>query len=639
MNLSPISEISNASGQKDAFGTPFNRPGLICPQIHYKCPKQSTAKSTLASNSKQLRASPARISPFVHPHAEVIRTGPRRMAEPCPHNLPSIRDLNFSESKPNSIEIGKRSFDLFSQKCGELGRRLAARAHPPQVANLMKNEGNQETENKQNPDKILNLPRTRDSFGRLKEGDPRCAERLPEQAHAGTREKGAQDCAVLSDKRNALNMRKTLGAVRNEEAPPEKIKGAPDASGGVTDSKRDERNNPGQKSQNWLERHRIGSLIVKKRNTNKNKINFKLIQRKFQKSKMNQANKLNSIDLKSLNSPESPIFPNRLNNCIYYDLKRKCKYIRLTAGGDQPQTCIELSSLIPLGTHIQRQLEGFQDRPIHQILAQIDQVRSLILPLADLQHQLRKLGNYKRIKKNNLIKKIDLKKCKSSSKKPPKNESKSAEEGPKETRRDTAKSTNFLKSSQDTKCSQRTETISNPKCRQERKKPKKKRPSRQKGCNCNRSKCLRLHCVCFKNGLYCNENCRCQNCFNNVACAEIVDKVNRSTQEINPHAFEADVIEVPLGEEVVRVTKGCRCSKNFCLKNYCECRKKGLRCSSLCRCSDCRNSKIEIDPALASQLSKRKSRKKKKIVLTALNENALDISQVRFVKPSQSQRA
>ena len=111
-----------------------------------------------------------------------------------------------------------------------------------------------------------------------------------------------------------------------------------------------------------------------------------------------------------------------------------------------------------------------------------------------------------------------------------------------------------------------------------------------------------------------------------------MEKVNKTTQEINPHAFESRVIEVKVNNKMISLTKGCNCSKNNCLKKYCECRKLGLRCSSMCRCTSCENCKISIDPVLASQLSKRKSRKKKKIVLTSLNEKIVHVSQVHLVK-------
>ena len=35
-----------------------------------------------------------------------------------------------------------------------------------------------------------------------------------------------------------------------------------------------------------------------------------------------------------------------------------------------------------------------------------------------------------------------------------------------------------------------------------------------KGCNCKRSKCLKMYCECYLAGLGCSDNCRCIGCEN-----------------------------------------------------------------------------------------------------------------------------
>ena len=40
--------------------------------------------------------------------------------------------------------------------------------------------------------------------------------------------------------------------------------------------------------------------------------------------------------------------------------------------------------------------------------------------------------------------------------------------------------------------------------------------SNNKGCNCRRTGCLKKYCVCFSEGLKCNEDCRCTECENFV---------------------------------------------------------------------------------------------------------------------------
>jgi hypothetical protein len=39
--------------------------------------------------------------------------------------------------------------------------------------------------------------------------------------------------------------------------------------------------------------------------------------------------------------------------------------------------------------------------------------------------------------------------------------------------------------------------------------------SKDSGCTCTRSSCLKKYCECFKNGISCSEMCRCLNCLNN----------------------------------------------------------------------------------------------------------------------------
>ena len=36
-------------------------------------------------------------------------------------------------------------------------------------------------------------------------------------------------------------------------------------------------------------------------------------------------------------------------------------------------------------------------------------------------------------------------------------------------------------------------------------------------------------------------------------------------------------------------SKGCNCKKSACKKNYCDCFRSGIGCSSACRCEGCEN--------------------------------------------------
>ena len=66
---------------------------------------------------------------------------------------------------------------------------------------------------------------------------------------------------------------------------------------------------------------------------------------------------------------------------------------------------------------------------------------------------------------------------------------------------------------------------------------------RKKGCNCSKSKCLRLHCICFRDGIFCDDTCGCKGCFNTSKNAKLVNDVRLATKDINSKAFKSRVIE------------------------------------------------------------------------------------------------
>jgi hypothetical protein len=117
---------------------------------------------------------------------------------------------------------------------------------------------------------------------------------------------------------------------------------------------------------------------------------------------------------------------------------------------------------------------------------------------------------------------------------------------------------------------------------------------KEEGCNCRRSKCLKLYCECFNRREYCTGACNCAGCGNVLENeAEhrqaVVDALLR-----NPKAFEEagrskQLERFDLALEKSEIRKGCRCKKSRCLKKYCECFGAGQSCSRFCRCEDCEN--------------------------------------------------
>ena len=131
------------------------------------------------------------------------------------------------------------------------------------------------------------------------------------------------------------------------------------------------------------------------------------------------------------------------------------------------------------------------------------------------------------------------------------------------------------------------------------------------GCRCQKSNCLRLHCRCFKDLLYCAVFCKCLDCFNKIENDKEREYVINKTREIYPNAFKTKVIS--LGSDKINF-EGCNCSKG-CNRNYCECFKNKLECSNLCRCSTCSNNKVDKADMVSAKIVKMRNRKKDKIII------------------------
>lgn len=93
-------------------------------------------------------------------------------------------------------------------------------------------------------------------------------------------------------------------------------------------------------------------------------------------------------------------------------------------------------------------------------------------------------------------------------------------------------------------------------------------------CTCTKSECLKLYCMCFREGVSCNDHCKCTNCLNTPANFATVSeyrhkKMVRKTD--NPETF-------------------CNCRMSFCEKLYCPCYRQNKPCGKLCKCFHCKNS-------------------------------------------------
>ncbi|KAJ3593449.1 hypothetical protein NHX12_005784 [Muraenolepis orangiensis] len=52
--------------------------------------------------------------------------------------------------------------------------------------------------------------------------------------------------------------------------------------------------------------------------------------------------------------------------------------------------------------------------------------------------------------------------------------------------------------------------------------------------------------------------------------------------------------------------KGCNCKQSSCIKNYCECYKAKVRCSSTCKCVGCLNSGDDSEMETSTEVSSNK---------------------------------
>lgn len=143
----------------------------------------------------------------------------------------------------------------------------------------------------------------------------------------------------------------------------------------------------------------------------------------------------------------------------------------------------------------------------------------------------------------------------------------------------------------------------NPKPKQKKKRKKNSKslemlpndPNVAKGvtCNCKMTKCLKMYCKCFAAQGVCSEACGCSNCCNTLG-NPLRELAQKEVIAKNPKAFLKKFKPLKETDGGFLHSRGCKCKKTKCKKNYCECFAAGVRCSVLCQCQNCENDKLQM---------------------------------------------
>lgn len=97
-------------------------------------------------------------------------------------------------------------------------------------------------------------------------------------------------------------------------------------------------------------------------------------------------------------------------------------------------------------------------------------------------------------------------------------------------------------------------------------------------CTCQKNRCLKMYCPCFRKGVVCGALCKCIGCENKLINKDKVTEI----REIKLSQTKSYVISSI--DEVC-----CHCKGSFCQKAYCPCYKNKKGCGPNCKCFNCKN--------------------------------------------------